>query len=73
MSTLTTEMRTFVGQPGTIAVDGYMGFVIGQRYELSFLLRADNSVALRLTHPPYNKGVTWLYVKREQFRKWWVA
>jgi hypothetical protein len=73
MAEFTRVSLTYVGQPGTVALDGYMGFVIGQRYELGYRSNPDGSVVLRLKHPPYDKGVTLLYVTPAQYRKWWVA
>ena len=73
MAEFTMVSLTYVGQPGTIALDGYMGFVIGERYELGYRLHTDGSVVLRLQHPPHHKGVTLLYITPAQYRKWWTA
>lgn len=72
MLAFTTEMRTYVGQAGTVAVDGYAGFQVGRQYDLTILRRYDGTVVLRLTHLPGKVGTSWMYLSKEQFERWWV-
>jgi hypothetical protein len=71
MSEFITEMRTYVGQPGSVAVDGYTEFYLGQRYAITYCRRSDETVVLRLTHGSY-KGTAYLYINWYRFQQWWV-
>jgi hypothetical protein len=62
---MTTETRTFVGQTGTQIFDGWRGFRIGQRYELTYTRELD-TLFLQLPHAP---GRT-VEVRQEDFEKW---
>jgi hypothetical protein len=46
---MTTETRTYVGEIGTRAHDGYAGFVIDRQYQLSYTKGFDE-VRLQLPH-----------------------
>ena len=46
---MTTETRTYVGETGTRAHDGFAGFVIDRQYELSYTREFDE-VRLVLPH-----------------------
>ena len=67
-----TETRTYVGEPGTTAVDGYAGFQVGRQYAMTYLRRYDGSVVVSLTHIPGEVGTSFIYLSREQFERWWA-
>jgi hypothetical protein len=67
---MTIETRTFIGESGTPAFDGYAGFRIGQRYELRVERRDDSTVAVGLDHAHCTPGVGPMVVSKEQFEKW---
>ena len=70
MHAFITDLRQYVGQPDSIAYDGYLGLELGQHYELAHLERPDGTCIVRLTHAPYDTGTTWLYLQRTQFERW---
>lgn len=72
MSTQRTEVRTYVGQPGTIAASGWASFVIGQRYELHYEQLRDGRIAIALYHLHPALGRLPLVVSRVQFERWWT-
>jgi hypothetical protein len=67
---MTTETRTFIGESGTAAYDGYAGFRVGQAYQLRIEQRDDGTVAVALEHAHCAPGVGPMVVKSEQFEKW---
>lgn len=60
-----TETRTYVGQTGTTAFDGFMGLRIGQRY--TGVAQEDGSVLVSGVGTPAGSGVT---VSAEEWRLW---
>ena len=48
----------------------YVGYRVGQHYEVAHAERPDGTCIVRLTHSPYDTGTTWLYVTRTQFEQW---
>lgn len=65
-----TESRTYIGQPGTIARDGWAGFAVGRRYTLR-LLCADGQVCILYAQEAPEAGP--LVVTSEQYEKWFVT
>ena len=63
------ERRTFVGEMGTQAFDGWAGFRIGQSYQLRYTREFDE-VRIALDHAGPGAGP--LVVTVEQFGKWFV-
>lgn len=67
-----TEMRRYVGEPGTIAFDGFSGFVIGQEYQLRFQWLAVDMVAVYLDHLHCGELLGPVQLYRWDFERWWV-
>jgi hypothetical protein len=63
------ERRTYVGETGTAAFDGYAGFRIGREYQLRYTREFDE-VRIALDHAPTPGLVSTMTV--EQFNKWFV-
>lgn len=63
-----TETRTFIGDD---SAREFAGFVIGQRYQLTYEQRPSGTVAVHMVAAQPVMGrvlvVTW-----EQFERWWV-
>ncbi|MGI4834617.1 MAG: hypothetical protein ACRYFK_14270 [Janthinobacterium lividum] len=68
MPDYTTETRTYVGQTGTQAFDGFAGFRLGQVYELRYERRG-GQVAVALVHPHGVEGLE-LLVSEGEFERW---
>ncbi|MGI4864611.1 MAG: hypothetical protein ACRYFZ_11875 [Janthinobacterium lividum] len=64
-----TETRTFIGESGTQAFDGWAGFRIGQEYELH-VERSDGDVFLMLAYHEHATPGAGLVMSEEQFEKW---
>jgi hypothetical protein len=60
------ERRTFVGETGTMAFDGYAGFRMGQSYQLRYTREFDE-VRIALDHAATPGRI--LTLKAEQFDK----
>jgi hypothetical protein len=72
MPVCTTETRTYVGEPGTIASDGFAGFRINQQYQLRYRQRPDGKIAVGLDQPHYTgAGQEWI-MSPQELAKWWV-
>jgi hypothetical protein len=67
---MTTETRTFIGESGTPAFDGYAGFRIGQTYQLRVERQDDGTIAVALEHAHCAPGVEPMVVSSDQFEKW---
>lgn len=65
MENFTTETRTYVGQTGTTAFDGFMGLRMGQRY--TGVEQQDGRVLVLSMATPMSGGVM---VTGEQWAKW---
>jgi hypothetical protein len=63
------ERRTFVGETGTMAFDGYAGFRMGREYQLRYTREFDE-VRIALDHAQ-TPGIV-LTITTEQFGKWFV-
>jgi hypothetical protein len=63
------ERRTYVGETGTMAFDGYAGFRMGREYQLRYTREFDE-VRIALDHAPTPGIVHTITV--EQFNKWFV-
>jgi hypothetical protein len=63
------ERRTFVGESGTMAFDGYAGFRMGREYQLRYTREFDE-VRIALDHAAIAGLI--LTLKVEQFNKWFV-
>ena len=61
---VTTETRTYVGQTGTQAFDGWAGFRLGQAYQLDYVLSAGQVAIERPT------GQSPLVLSVEDFNAW---
>lgn len=61
-----TETRTYQGESGTQAFDGYAGFTIGTRYELEVAEEGEGLLRIRPA------GATWagLVLTLAQYRRW---
>lgn len=62
-----TETRTYIGETGTQAFDGWAGFRVGQTYQLRVEHRDGGRVAIALDHgsPGAVKEMS-----SEEFEKW---
>jgi hypothetical protein len=63
------ERRTYVGETGTSAFDGYAGFRMGKEYQLRYTREFDE-MRIALDHAA-TPGLI-LTLKVEQFDKWFV-
>jgi hypothetical protein len=63
------ERRTFVGETGNAAFDGYAGFRMGREYQLRYTREFDQ-VRIALDHAATLGLVSTMTV--EQFNKWFV-
>jgi hypothetical protein len=63
------ERRTYVGESGTMAFDGYAGFRMGQSYQLRYTREFDE-VRIALDHAVIAGLI--ITLKVEQFNKWFV-
>jgi hypothetical protein len=63
------ERRTFVGETGTMAFDGYAGFRMGREYQLRYTREFDD-VRIALDHAA-TPGIV-LTITTEQFGKWFI-
>jgi hypothetical protein len=61
------ERRTYVGETGTAAFDGYAGFRMGREYQLRYTREFDE-VRIALDHAAIAGLV--LTITVEQFNKW---
>lgn len=62
---MSTETRTYLGETGTQAFDGFMGLRIGQRY--AGVVQEDGTVLVAVVGAAMGVGVT---VSSEQWGKW---
>lgn len=67
---LLTETRTFVGETGTIVLDGYAGFRLGRQYQLRYE-RDGDQVRVLLDHEHCAPGLS-STISAAQFERWWV-
>lgn len=67
-----TETRTYVGQPGTLAFDGFSGFWVGSDYELRFEYLPNATVLVYRDHLACGELLGPLVVTSKQFEQWWV-
>ena len=65
-----TETRTFIGETGTQAFDGWAGFRVGQTYQLQVEHRGDTVAIILNHHAHVSPGAGPLVVTSEQFEKW---
>jgi hypothetical protein len=63
------ERRTFVGETGTSAFDGYAGFRMSREYQLRYTREFDE-VRIALDHAPTPGLVSTMSV--ENFNKWFI-
>ncbi|TVT43137.1 hypothetical protein FNT36_03320 [Hymenobacter setariae] len=65
---MTTETRTYLGEIAAGVDDNWLGFRVGQRYELQITRRKDGNVAIEPI--PVGEGIRLLVVTPEQWEKW---
>jgi hypothetical protein len=67
MPETSTETRTYVGETSTQAFDGFVGFRVGQSYQLRYTREFDE---VRIARDHAAPGAGPLVVSVEQFGKW---
>jgi hypothetical protein len=64
------ERRSYVGETGTSAFDGFAGFRMNKSYQLRYTMREDGNVGIAFDHVPTEGRM--LLVTKEQFGRWFV-
>jgi hypothetical protein len=62
---MTTETRTYIGESGTAAFDGYAGFRIGKNYTAT--TQEDGTVRVTAQDALPGNGIT---LKKEEWARW---
>jgi hypothetical protein len=71
LCTMTTEIRTFVGEVTIGGSDGWVGFYVNKTYQLQVHYRKDGNVGIKMNQPEQaNLGLVLLVVTQEQYEKW---